>query len=132
MELLSYISHTIITPILMNLPQLHERVFISQKAESVLSKRLYDKVFNNYAPKLDESINVFSQCIINLTKEESEKVFINEPHRKIENILDEVSNEYNLTYGEKVNILVGKIQGDVKYVIRWERHKDLSKEGSIK
>ena len=113
----------------MNLPQVHERVLISQEAEGEFSVRIFKEVFEEYKPRLDESINVFSQSIINLSREEKEKVFINDSHKRLEDILEEVSEKYSLTYGEKVRILTSKIQSDAKYVIRWERHKDLSKEG---
>lgn len=36
---------------------------------------------------------------------------------KIEQILEEVSVEYVLTYGEKVRILASRIQGESKYVL---------------
>ena len=41
---------------------------------------------------------------------------------KLEKILEEVTDQYNLTYGEKVRILTSRIQDATKYVIRWERH----------
>lgn len=113
----------------MNLPVVNERVDISNEAENTFSIRLSEEVFNKYKPTYDERINIYSQCIINLTKERGCRLFINRSHKIIEDIFIEVTSKYNLTYGEKVKILTSKIQDDVISVIRWERHNDISKNG---
>lgn len=66
----------------MNFPQLHERVLTSQQGEGEFGFRIHKEVFEKYKPTLDEFINVFSQSILNLTKKDKNKVFINEHHRK--------------------------------------------------
>ncbi|MDF2879611.1 MAG: hypothetical protein K0R54_168 [Clostridiaceae bacterium] len=116
----------------MNLPQVHERFFIAQEAESIFAIRVNKEVFDGYEPEISEIINMLSQSILNLEKEENEKNIINEYHKKIEDILKDVSTKYNLTYGEMVGILTAKIQSFIKYQIRLERHNDINKEGSLK
>ncbi|WP_113675900.1 hypothetical protein [Vallitalea guaymasensis] len=112
----------------MNLPKQNKRVSIVQKAESEFLSKVYN-IFESYNPPLDESINIFSQCIINLTQEE--KKYINVQQESIEKILEEVSDEHYLTYGEKVHILLNPINKDAKFVLRWERHKNFNKAADV-
>lgn len=115
----------------MNMPRMHKREFTSKTAEIEFNSKLHEKVLENSDLDLSEIITIFGQCIVNLNKKDEEKLIINETHKNIEIILDEISKEHSLTYGEKVKILASVIQGDSKYVIRWERHNDLDKPGGL-
>lgn len=115
-----------------NLPVIHERVSIVDKARCDFSIRLYEEeVLAKDETTLDKSIEAFSQAILNLNRKDSGKVNVNEYQKIIERVLDEVNSKYGLTYGENVSILASNIQKDSKYVIRFERHGDLKKEGGL-
>ncbi|MCQ4925033.1 hypothetical protein NE686_18170 [Tissierella carlieri] len=115
----------------MNLPEVHERVMIVQNAEGELGLKIYSEYLKDSGITMDEAVNIYSQCILNLSRvdKDESKIFISDTHKEVEKILSEVSKKFNLTYGEKVKILASRIQNESKYIIRWERHKDFEKEG---
>jgi hypothetical protein len=112
----------------MRLPDVHERVFIVQEAAGIFGMKT-SELSRKHNRGADETIQVYSQCIVNLTLEN--KVYFNDFQRDIEKVLEEVAEEYQLSYGEKVKLLTEKISSEAKYVIRWERHKDVSREGDL-
>lgn len=113
----------------MNLPEVHERTMIVQEAEALFGMKIIEIKRKYPYIRLHEAIQAFSQCIVNLTT--NNKVVFSDFQKDIEQILEDVSKEYELTFGEKVKLLVGRIEYENKFVIRWERHRDLSKEGDV-
>ncbi|MCT4662675.1 MAG: hypothetical protein N4A40_12510 [Tissierellales bacterium] len=111
----------------MNLPVLHERVDITEDAENEFRFRLSKEVWSKCELTLDKCIEILSQCILNLNSDN--KMIKTEYQEQVEKLLDEISEKYELTYGEKVKILASRLLDESKYVIRWERHRNLNKEG---
>jgi hypothetical protein len=112
----------------MNLPEVHERTLIVQEATGIFGMKTVE-VSRKHKKRIYEEIEAYSQCIVNLSAEN--KVYLNDFQKDIEKVLEEVSEKYQLSYGERVQLLTEKISSAVKYVVRWERHKDLSKEGDF-
>lgn len=112
----------------MNLPKIHKRERVHQEADLSFNKRI-GEVFKKNEVRYDESITIFSQCIVNLTSDK--KVMISKVHEIIETILEDIAGNYNLTYGEKAIMLASIMQTHAKYVIRFERHGNLSGAGGL-
>ena len=115
----------------MDLPEIHERVWIVQEASGMFGMKTIEVSKKHNNTRFDEAIQAYSQCIVNLTLATDKKVYLNDFQKEIEKVLEEVSEKYQLSYGEKVQLLTEKISSAAKYVIRWERHKDFSKEGDL-
>lgn len=110
----------------MNLPKMHKRVMPVKEASIEFGNKL-SELMEKHDLHLDESILAYSQCIANLSSDNS--IIHNEYQKDVWDKLEQVAEKYELTYGEKVQILISYMQMDTRYVIRWERHKDLTKEG---
>lgn len=110
----------------MDLPKIHERTFIVSKAECYFMLDAIDAA-KEFDITWDQDIVTIGQCLINLTRDD--KIFLDEYHKKIEQILEDTAAAYNLTYGEMVKILTQKLQDDTKYIIKLERNDSIDKEG---
>lgn len=108
----------------MNLPRINERDFVLEEAARAFSKKivLESQVYEKFNIKIDENIFIFSQMISNLNKKSEDNIILNEPHKELETIFDEISNAFNLTLGEKVNILLRRIESDANMLIKIERN----------
>lgn len=105
----------------------HERTMIVSKAECEFRLQISEKELIPKKFTLQEAVNIYAQCILDLSKEEI--VPLNDIHKKLSELLEKISEKYNLTFGEKTRMLSDIINNHSKYIIRWERHRDLSKPG---
>lgn len=115
----------------MNLPEVkenHKRVDIVERAYYFFKKRVIEEAYH-HSVSLDTAIHAFSQSIVNLTT--SNKIQLNDFHSSVEEILNVIASEYELTYGERILMLSRCIDREAKYVLRWERHKDLKKDENL-
>lgn len=112
----------------MSFPKMNKRVMPVKEASIEFGNKLSD-LMEKHDLHLDQSILAYSQCIANLSSEKN--VIHNEYQKDVLEELEQVAEKYELTYGEKVQILISYMQVDTRYVIRWERHKDLTKEGDL-
>jgi hypothetical protein len=107
----------------MNLPVINPRVGLVQRAESEFLMQ-YIKILDFPTYKdLDygDLLKAYNQITINLVS--NDKMYQNDFQKEMENMLEEITNKYQLTVGEKLTILTKKSKGLVDEIVRWERNK---------
>ncbi len=93
----------------MNLPQVNERDEMLKEASLDYALE-HDKIRKEEKVGYDDIFNTLSLIIINQDKEEDKREIVSNFHRKMERVLKELEEKYELTYGEKIDILVSEMK----------------------
>lgn len=113
-----------------NLPELHTRISIVQEARAHFKMESL-KLSEKYKVTLNRSITTYGRIISSLWEQADENMK-DGFQMEVETLLKDCTNQYNLTFGEKTQIIAEIIEDNAKYVIRWERHASLDKVGDLK
>lgn len=105
----------------MNLPQVNPRVRLVQKADTDFLIRHVETVDSVSYSNIDygDMLKAYNQIIINeLSKE---KTYQSEFQKEMEEVLETISNKYELTTGEKLYIITKKVKSFADEIVSWER-----------
>lgn len=108
--------------------ELHPRVMIVQQAKAEMAMEIA-KIIPEYDLDYGDVLHSYSQSISNLFL--NDKVYTCAFHRRLEEILQVYTEKYELSIGEKSQLLASYIANDSKYLIRWERHGNFDEEGDF-
>jgi hypothetical protein len=111
--------------------RVHPRTVLVQQADAEFGFRLSKEV-NKIEPSvnLDEYIFIMADTLANIGDLDAILV-TNEVQKVIIDNLNKVSQEHELTISEKIGLLLGAMQRENKYFLRWERHGNYEKEADI-
>lgn len=93
----------------MNLPQVNERDEMLKEASLDFALE-HDKIRKEEKVGYNDIFNTLSIIIVNQDKEEDEREIVSDFHRKMERVLKKLDEKYELTYGEKIDILVSEMK----------------------
>lgn len=110
----------------MNLPEINERAFVVRDAERLFGSEISILCTENKTT-YNQAIRAYGHIIATLWSEEEHVSDAFEAG--VRSLLERISEQYNLTYGEKTHLLASIILENSKYVIRWERHGTIEHEG---
>lgn len=106
--------------------KLHARALMVGEAETKLLSQ-YRELANKYEVDYQIIADAISQMILNLSQVKKE--CFSQYEVDLQNTVEGIQTEYELTYGEMVRMLANLLTEEMMYLIRFERHGRFDKKG---